>query len=123
MRSVLIIEDNQVDMAIFAKFLENLNLKVFKAYSLEEAFSFLNKQDIEVICLDLSMGSQHGFDFLDQRALSQEIRSIPVIVLTGHADSQTIKIALSKGADHYLIKPIQYPLFEEQLQTLGVICD
>lgn len=120
--SVLVIEDNKDEMLIMTRILKQHGVNSFQAFSIEEALDILDKENnIGVICLDLNLGNTHGFEFLEKRKTSEKLSNIPVVVLTFYADKSTIKVALVKGADSYLIKPVQDDLLIEMLKKLEII--
>lgn len=87
------------------------------ASSLEEAAAVIQegRLQIDVILLDVYMQQENGLDLLPViRASGQPI---DVIMITSAADRETIQTALHYGAVDYLIKPFQFPRFEEALMN------
>ncbi|WP_141235433.1 response regulator, partial [Acinetobacter baumannii] len=64
---------------------------------------------------DVYMHQESGLDLLP--ALRAEGRNIDVIMMTSAADALTVQTALRYGVVDYLIKPFQFPRFEEALRT------
>ncbi|KAA8727790.1 MAG: two-component system response regulator DcuR [Ewingella americana] len=74
----------------------------------------LNSQHpIDLILLDVYMQQENGLDLLP--VLRDAGRPIDVIVISSAADAATIKKSLNYGVVDYLIKPFQFPRFEEAL--------
>lgn len=74
----------------------------------------LNPQHpIDLILLDVYMQQENGLDLLP--VLRDAGRPIDVIVISSAADAATIKKSLNYGVVDYLIKPFQFPRFEEAL--------
>ena len=63
--------------------------------------------------LDVYMQQENGLDLLP--ALRADARNIDVIMITSAADRCTVQTALHYGVVDYLIKPFQFPRFEEAL--------
>ena len=61
------------------------------------------------------MQQENGLDLLP--ALRADGRNIDVIMMTSAADTLTLQTALHYGVVDYLIKPFQFPRFEEALQA------
>lgn len=61
------------------------------------------------------MQQESGLDLLP--ALRADGRNIDVIMMTSAADALTVQTALRYGVVDYLIKPFQFPRFEEALRT------
>lgn len=68
---------------------------------------------IDLILLDIYMQQENGLDLLPELRAAK--RSIDVIVISSAADAQTIQQSLHYGVVDYLIKPFQFPRFEEAL--------
>jgi EAL domain-containing protein (putative c-di-GMP-specific phosphodiesterase class I)/DNA-binding response OmpR family regulator len=62
--------------------------------------------DIALIDIDLH-GPQKGFEFLRRLRSSDETANVPVVMITGSADTLNREKSLRMGADRYLIKPVR----------------
>jgi DNA-binding response OmpR family regulator len=63
----------------------------------------LGKTEVNLVILDLRLGSEDGLDLLREVRLSSEV---PVIIITGHRrDDIDRVVGLELGADDYLTKP------------------
>ena len=65
--------------------------------------------------LDVYMQQVSGLDLLP--TIRQSGRAIDVIMITSAADAATVQTAMHYGVVDYLIKPFQFPRFEEALTT------
>jgi CheY-like chemotaxis protein len=76
----------------------------------------------DVILLDLKMPRINGFEFLQWlRTKSPDgFRFIPVVVMSSSALRQDVDRAYALGANSYLVKPVQWALFQQRIQALGV---
>ena len=104
---VLVVDDNQdnIDLLDFA--LSDLHYEVSKALDGKAALILAEKEQPDLIILDIQMPEMDGFEVL--RRLRQKARTerIPVILLTAmRKDPQSIESGLALGADEYLTKPI-----------------
>ena len=70
---------------------------------------------VDLLLLDVYMQQEDGLDLLP--ALRADGRNIDVIMMTSAADTLTLQTALHYGVVDYLIKPFQFPRFEEALQA------
>ena len=70
-------------------------------------------QPIDLILLDVYMQQESGLDLLPIVRASG--RSIAVIMISSASDAATIQTSLHYGVVDYLIKPFQFPRFEEAL--------
>lgn len=102
--SILIIDDEANLRRSLAIILKKAGYSVTSAGNGEEAFQYLQAGAYDLIFLDLKMPDVNGIDILPQiRSLYPET---PVLILTAHATLESAIEAVRKGAQDYLIKPI-----------------
>jgi PAS domain S-box-containing protein len=103
--SVLIVEDNPGDLFLLEETLRLTRIpfdRVFKASSAADAIEILKEQEIGVVLLDLSLPDSSGFNSYSQ--VEEHASAIPIIVLTGLADTELALETMASGAQDYLIK-------------------
>lgn len=102
MTTVLIVEDEKEIRRFVRLALENEELKVFDADTLQRGLIEAATRKPDLVILDLGLPDGDGTDFIrDLRQWS----AIPVIVLSARSDEQDKIAALDAGADDYLTKP------------------
>ena len=69
--------------------------------------------EIDLLLLDVYMQQDSGLDLLP--VIRASGRPIDVIMITSAADAATLQTAIHYGVVDYLIKPFQFPRFEEAL--------
>jgi CheY-like chemotaxis protein len=76
----------------------------------------------DVILLDLKMPRINGFEFLQwlRSKSPKHYRFMPVVVMSSSAMRQDIDRAYALGANSYLVKPVQWKLFQQRIQALGI---
>ena len=76
-----------------------------------------------VILLDLKMPRIGGFEFLQwlHTEAPEDIKLIPVIVMSGSNLEQDIKRAYELGANIYMSKPVDWNQFRERMKLLGIL--
>src|SRR5712671_4977253 len=103
--AILIVEDNPSDLFLIEEMLQSSKLSIKKIYSsdcISAACALLKEQDISLMMLDLSLPDSFGIEsFLKIKEVAQKI---PVIILTGLADSEVALETLKQGAQDYLVK-------------------
>jgi two-component system response regulator DcuR len=85
------------------------------ASTLDQAREMLNDPAlaVDLVLLDVYMQQDSGLDLLpDIRATG---RPVDVIMISSASDSATVQTSLHYGVVDYLIKPFQFPRFEEAL--------
>ncbi|MCO5385816.1 MAG: response regulator [Desulfitobacterium hafniense] len=117
MIKVLIVEDDPMVSEFNKRYLEQVGgfELIAVAPSVADALHILDRQEIDLILLDIFMPGMNGFDLLAQiRKLGQ---GVDVIVVSAACDSQSIKKALRYGAVDYLIKPFEFERFKTALSA------
>ncbi len=106
-RSILLVDDDRLVLAILAQGLTNFNYAVCTAESVDDAEALLaNGNRPDLIVLDVMMPGQNGL------VLAERLRSfdhIPFILLTAYSDMEIVEQATALGALGYLVKPVDIP--------------
>lgn len=79
---------------------------VWPAADGEEALEQVRALLPSLMILDLVMPRLDGFTVLDRLRGDEAVREVPVIVLTAHSSRADAAVALEKGADDFLSKPV-----------------
>ncbi len=76
----------------------------------------------DVILLDLKMPRINGFEFLEwlRTKAPLPLRFIPVVIMSSSALREDVDRAYALGANSYLVKPVQWALFQQRIQALGI---
>ncbi|MBN2852213.1 MAG: response regulator [Clostridia bacterium] len=102
---MLIVEDNQGDADYIKEILENqseINIHIHLVSRLQHAIDFLEKENADIILLDLGLPDSRGINTLI--SLKEFAVNIPIIVLTGNDDQKLGLQSISNGAQDYLVK-------------------
>jgi DNA-binding NtrC family response regulator len=101
--SLLIVEDEEVTLALLRDVFGRSDLLVHEARTGEEALLHIDQHPVDVILTDLRMPGTDGLSVL---AHARKIRpGAEVILMTGHASIETAVKAMKLGAFHYITKP------------------
>jgi len=103
--NILVIEDNPGDFFLVKSYLDLTGLLVKNTYnstSIKEALIFLDKENIDIILLDLSLPDSRGISSF--KAVYAKAQRIPIVVLSGGSDVSVSLETVSLGAQDYLIK-------------------
>jgi CheY-like chemotaxis protein len=104
-KTALIIEDAPDVRLILRKILENSGFTVNETDSMEGALDELKTRIPHLLILDLKLPGQSGFAFLTHRKQNPALKAIPVIVVSGANDRDSVHQAIAEGASSYLLKP------------------
>ena len=127
MKSVLIVDDNEIDTLIHRKVLERIQhvRQVHSAKNGHAAIALLNAYSQEskplpdIILLDLNMPIMNGFAFIDK---FQELElpgkeNVTIVVVTSSNSTTDLRTIKEKGINLCLLKPLTEKSF---LKALGI---
>ena len=121
-RSILLIEDDQIETVKFKRALMTYDHKheVTLAENGEEALAFLQSDEElpDVILLDLNMPKMNGIEFLKTLKSQEKLQYIPVVILTTSNNHSDVKESYAAGAAGYLVKPLKYEEYKQQIHML-----
>ena len=99
METILLVEDDTDIHNLIKKILEKEKYKVINAYSGTEALMILDKENIELILLDLMLPGLNGEEII------KKVKEIPIIVISAKISEEDKINALLSGANDYIVKP------------------
>lgn len=99
---ILIVDDDKAIRKLISVYLDNEGMKTEQAEDAIEALALLEKNDFDLIILDIMMPKLDGI----QACLKiREERSMPIIMLSAKSEDMDKIQGLASGADDYLSKP------------------
>jgi CheY-like chemotaxis protein len=104
--TILIVDDEPFNVDVLQQELEELNYQIITAANGQEALGKIKSQQPDLILLDLMMPVLDGFAVLSEIKADNNLRDIPVIIVSAADDSKSIVKGIKQGADDYITKPI-----------------
>lgn len=104
MKTILFIEDEPTLQKAISQFLEKKGYEIKSALDGEIGIAMAKEFKPDLILLDLILPKKDGFEVLKEIKGNDEIKHIPVIVLTNLEGDTDIEKVLSFGATTYLVK-------------------
>ena len=102
-RTILIVDDEKINLDLTARVFRNRGFKVLTAANAPEALALVKGNNPEIVVLDYMMPEMNGFSALKE--IRQRFPATYVIILTGRG-SERIAVELMKaGASDYIVKP------------------
>ncbi len=102
---ILILDDEKIFRDEIREFLENDSFTVFSAGLPSEAFEILDKNEVDILILDLRLPEMDGFTILEK--VKKKFPHIEVIMITGHGDMDAVIKAMRLGAMEFFPKPFR----------------
>jgi len=113
---ILIVDDESFNVDVLLQELEELEYELITASNGKEALDQIKKQQPDLILLDLMMPILDGFAVLSEIKSDNDLRDIPVIIVSAASDSKSIVKGIKQGADDYITKPIDAESLKSKLK-------
>jgi two-component system response regulator len=121
MLRILLVEDNPADAQMLQASLvkTGLLLDIIRMEDGEKAIEYLAaKPYCDIVLLDLNLPRVDGYEVLEYIRSRKELKSLPVIVMSGSTDIDEIDRCYQAGANSYICKPIR---LDEILSTADAL--
>lgn len=117
-RTVLVVEDNEMNLELMRRRLEKQHFRVLTAKEeshLEPLFSRLLP---DLILMDLSLPGTDGWTLTRKLRQDPRTAAIPIIAVTAHAMMGDREKALAAGCNEYQVKPVDFSALLNKINTL-----
>ena len=130
-KRMLLVEDDGRDVELTLDALEESNLanEVDVASDGKEALDYLYyrgrfadraRETPAVVLLDLKMPKVSGIEVLRQIKTDENLKMIPVVVLSSSAEERDVVESYQLGVNAYVVKPVDIQQFLEAIRKLGL---
>jgi CheY-like chemotaxis protein len=128
---ILIVEDDPRDVELTLTALEDYKLanEVVVARDGQEALDYLycrgqfrdrSNENPAVMLLDLKLPKVDGLEVLKQIKSDEQLKMIPVVVLTSSHEEQDMMRSYRLGVNAYVVKPVDFHEFVNAIKELGI---
>jgi len=111
-KKILIIDDELEICKAITEFLFDAGYSVSYALNGPDGLAMIKRDHPSLVLLDVGMPGMDGSEVM--RLIREQFPALPVIVLTGHQDAETVKKMAVLGASEYLTKPIHLETLLDQ---------
>src|SRR6185369_12787991 len=119
-KTVLIVEDSE-DARYFMRLeLEQLGYRIVEADNGEKAIEVAERERPDIILMDLSLPIMDGIAATEKIRACDGFKSVPVIAVTAHQETDFRADAKAAGFNAYVTKPIDMPWLSELIEGLLV---
>ena len=131
MRRILLVEDDPKDVELTLTALDEYNLanEVVVARDGAEALDYLYcrgsfadrpADNPAVLLLDLKLPKVDGLEVLQQIKSDENLRVVPVVVLTSSREEKDMVTSYKLGVNAYVVKPVDFHEFVNAIKELGM---
>ena len=115
---ILIVDDEPLNVKLFAAILSSDSYEIIRAFNGEQALEKVNEECPDLILLDIMMPGIDGFEVTRQLKGRIETRDIPIILITAFDVADYKVIGYEAGADEFLNKPVKAPELKSRVKSL-----
>lgn len=123
---ILLAEDDDGHAKLTEHGLKNSGIsnEIIRFKNGKEVWEYLTKQNSldksYLLLLDIKMPIMDGIEVLEKMKSDDELKQIPVIMLTTTEDPREVENCYKIGCNVYITKPVDFEKFTETLKRLGL---
>ena len=115
-KTVLVVEDNELNMKLFNDLLETQGYRVLQVDNGTDAVGMVRDHRPDLILMDIQLPGQSGLEVTKELKDDADLASIPVIAVTAFAMRTDEERIRAGGCEDYIAKPISVPVFLEKVK-------
>ena len=112
---LLVVDDNKMNRLLLGRNLEQQGHKVAFAENGRRALEMLRAESFDLLLLDIEMPEMDGFQVLAELTSDSHFKNIPVIMISGVDELDSVVKCIEMGAEDYLHKPINPVLLKARI--------
>jgi len=117
-KRILLVDDEADFVEVLKVRLENSNYEVIVAYDGEEGLEKAEREEPDLIILDIMLPKISGFDVCRKLKIDENFKNIPIIMLSAKFQPNDIKFGEAMGADAYITKPFEPRVLVDKMREL-----
>ncbi|PLX99926.1 MAG: hypothetical protein C0624_12900 [Desulfuromonas sp.] len=118
MAKVLLVDDVELFLELEQSYFEGTGHETLKATSGALALELLDKEQPDIMLLDLYMPEMNGAEVCSQVRSNADWQHLPVIMVTSAGKEEEIRRCLEAGCDDYVTKPVNRKELLEKINRL-----
>jgi len=113
---LLVVDDDLMLRSMAAKTLQHAGFEVRDAASGEAALALFEERPSDLVLLDLMMPGLDGYEVCQRIRATPDGERVPILMLTGRNDTESIELAYRHGATDFITKPINWTLLSHRVR-------
>ncbi len=115
MYRIMLIEDDQTIALAMKKFLESWNYKIICVEDFKDILGVFQRENPDLILMDLMLPYFNGFYWCEE---IRKYSKVPIMFVSSASDNMNIVMAMSAGADDFIVKPVELTVLVAKIQAL-----
>ena len=113
---ILVVDDDPIHCEFASVYLSTPTATVETASNGAEGLQKLRAEPFDLVVVDLEMPVMNGFQMIRAIRNDPTLRHLPVVIVTGLEDMESIDHAYDEGATSFVTKPVNWRLLSYQLR-------
>lgn len=115
--SLLVVDDNGVNRLMLSRHIQREGHRVAAAENGRQALAMISETAYDLVLLDVMMPEMDGYEVLEHLKADVRTRDIPVVVISGLDEMDSIVRCIELGAEDYLPKPFNPTLLRARINA------
>jgi len=116
LKTILTVENDKDFREMLVEIIRSLGYQPLEAKDARDGIRILQKQDVDLMLLDIHMPGIRGTDFL--KFLRKKGKRVSVIVISGYLQKEVFEEVRDMDVEAVLTKPIQVKRLTEEIQRI-----
>ena len=116
---ILTVDDFSTMRRIIRNMLRQLGYtNIVEAEDGAEALSLLQREKVDFVISDWNMPNMSGLDLLKAIRADENLKPLPVLLVTAEALKENVVEAVKAGVNHYVVKPFTAEKLKEKIDAI-----
>ncbi|MEO8464532.1 MAG: EAL domain-containing protein [Gammaproteobacteria bacterium] len=117
-RLAIIADDEDLGRMLLGEAMTEVGLESLTFANGAEALQAALENDVGIVLLDVDMPLMDGNEVCRRLRANPRFSSVPIVIVTGHQDSDAIRRAFEAGATDFISKPVNWALLPRRLEYI-----
>jgi len=113
--NILVVDDNEMNRDMLSRRLQRQKYDVDVAEHGERAVEMMRGRDYDLVLLDIMMPRMNGYEVLELVKADEQLKHIPIIMISAVDDLDSVVKCIEMGAEDYLFKPFNPVLLKARV--------
>ncbi len=116
---ILVVDDMSTMRRIIRTILNQLGYtNIEEAENGKQALAKLKKEKFDFVVTDWNMPEMDGLSLVKAIRADEELKHIPVLMVTAEAKKENVMEALKAGVNNYIVKPFTPEVLKEKMEKI-----
>ena len=114
----IIADDEDLGRVLLSESVTDVGLEALAFSNGTDALAAALSNDVAIVLLDVDMPGLDGYAVCRRLRAQPAFANVPIVMVTGHEDSEAIRLAFAAGATDFISKPVNWALLPRRLEYI-----